>query len=865
MRRNRWLALFQRSRLDRELRDEMEAHLAMQAEEFQRRGMSPEAARAAALREFGGVTQAAEDYRERSGVAWIETAARDVRYALRGLQRNPGFTAPAVLSLALGIGANTAIFSVFHALMLRTLPVANPHELVYLFQTGAGDAGYASPDLYLEFARRTDLFSGVLSHRGVGKVTVPCAGGNPSARADRVSPNYFQVLGVSPALGRSFDPGGESGVAIVSYQFWRGACGGDPEIIGRVIDTLQGPLRVIGVAPPGFAGVEVESRSDVWIATPSRPSNARYLWLIARLRAGVGARSAQSALDTFMTQFQRNAVSKLKQSEMKRRIAEERIEIRDGAIGISFLRQEFGTPLRVLFALVGAVLLAACVNLAQLLLARGAGRAREIAIRRALGATRSRLIVQTMMESFLLTSFGCALGIALAGVGARGLLVFLPKTKLGTLAPSSGAVVAVFAVAASMACAMAFGLIPAIRSTAVGSSGLRERTRLHRAMVSVQVAFSVVLVAVAGLFAHSLMELRSVNPGLSQDLITFWLEIPGRWKASEEEAVRARMLTNLAALPGVVSVSFSAPDALQGGSWNVPVRVPGSPRTELEQVHAAVAAVGPRYAETIGAALIEGRDISTSDTASSPPVALVNQAFVHEFLHDTRNAVGRVFTIQMDDAPKKVTIAGVIRDVVFRGPRRKAAAAVYLPSTQCDPPMQPGYAVRSLAPAAAMLPAIRAELTRIASGLSLIDPKTVRQRIDDSIFQDRILAVLSGFFGGLALLLAAVGLHGVVAYTTARRSREIGIRVALGATERSVAWLVLRDALAMVIGGLAIGLPLAIGAARVIRSLLFGVTPDDPAAFVTTAAVLLAIGLVAALIPARRAAKLDPATVLRTE
>ena len=414
--------LFNRRHLDRELDDEIATHLAMQEDEFRRQGMTPAAATAAARRAFGGVAQAKEDYRDRRGGALLETILQDVRYALRGLRRAPGFTAAAVISLALGIGANTAIFSLFHTLMLQMLPVANPHELVYLFQSGAGDAGYVSPSLYVDLTKRTDLFSSVLARRGVGTTRLLRPGGAETARIESVAPNYFHVLGVTPTLGRFFTDG-EPNTAVVSYDYWRNRCNSDLSILGRTLSTATRTLTVIGVAAPAFHGVEVENHADMWTSIPIRPAeNSRYFWIMARRRPGVSNTQLQLALDVLMQQHQSAAFGKLPPSDFKRNLLQQRIEVRDGAVGISFLRAEFGKGLFVLLAAVGLVLLATCANVAHLLLARGAARYREIAVRHSLGASRARLIRQSLTESLLLAAFGTLLGFgALQNLPSRAL------------------------------------------------------------------------------------------------------------------------------------------------------------------------------------------------------------------------------------------------------------------------------------------------------------------------------------------------------------------------------------------------------------------------------------------------------------
>lgn len=863
---NRIRALFQQRRLERELQEEIASHLALQEQEFLRQGMDAKAAHAAALREFGGVAQTAEEYRDRRGVPVLEAAFRALRHAFRSLARQPGFTAAAVLSLALGIGANTAIFSMFQALMLRMLPVANPRELVYLFQTGAGAAGYVSPSLYLELAQRTDLFRGVLARRNPSLTPLQGAG---TARIETVSTNFFDVLGIRPVAGRLF-AAGENGVAVLSHQYWQNRCGADPAIIGATLSSETASYRIIGVAAPHFKGVEVENPADMWTTLTIRPSvNARYLWLMGRLQPGVSPAVAQIALNTLLANHLRAASAHAPESEMKRRTLEQRIEVRDGGIGISFLRDRFGRPLTVLFGLALVVLLATCVNIAHLLLARGATRVKEIAVRCSLGASPVRLAGDAMTESLLLAIAGCAGGLALAFWGGRWLLWFLPAS-LGRIDLAPDSTVLGFAVAASFLCALIFGAGPAIRAARVDpvaglrDSGARHRPALRRTLVSAQVALSVLLISISGLFVHSLVELRSVNLGLSNNVFTFWLDYPAKWSDTDQERARARLLSGLAALPGVASVSHTAPDVLQAG-WQTVVRVPGDALSEREPTLTGVNAVGPGFMATIGARLVEGRDIAAADSAAAPRIAIVNETFEREFFGGSGRSLGRVINLKPDGKDQPFTVAGVVRDIAHRGLRRETGPQIYVSAAQYEAPMSPSIVLRATRSTASMLPAIRAEGARLDAGLTVRQPQTVQQRLNDSIFEDRLLAALSGFFGALALVLAGVGLYGLVSYTTTRRASEIGVRVALGANRADVLWLVACDALQMVLGGLLVGIPLALAASRAVRSLLFGVPPGDPAAFVLAAAVLLLVAAVAAFLPARRAANLDPVRVLRVE
>jgi predicted permease len=879
--------LLRGNRLERELNEEIGIHLAMQEEEFRKRGMKPAAARAAALREFGGVAQTKEEVRDGRGVPWLESFARDLRYALRGLRRTPGFTAAAVLSLGLGIGANTAIFSLFHTLMLRLLPVERPQELVSLYQTGGWIQGPMSYPLFQEIARRGDLFTGVIARTGVAKTRFTPRPGDRGQFAQRefVSGNYFTVLGVTAALGRLFTeddnrtPGGHP-VAVLSYDLWRNRYGADPGILGGKILVDEQPFTVIGVAAQGFHGVEVERRAEVWV--PAMMAGMRFkdprmwwIWVVARRRPEVGQRQVQAAVNVLMAQHLNAVYPSTYNAAMRKRALGQRLEVREGSVGLSVLREEFGRPLTVMMVAVGLVLLAACTNVANLLLARGAARQKEVALRLSLGATRARLVRQAGTESILLVAAGAALGVCLAAWGQRMVVQFLPASSGDPFGAAPDSTVLLFTLGITALSALLFGVAPALRSTAVDpAAGLRSgnvgqpgHAFLRRALVVAQVAFSVVLVGFAALFGHNLFALRSVDLGFrNQNVIAFSLDLPRELRAEIRTPTR-QLAEQLQALPGVFSVSYGFPGPFLTGVASVSVRVPASERTAREPADVAIVHIAPRYFETIGAPLILGREFARNDMTSPRQVAVVNEAFVREFLPGEKHPDAR--TLSFDDSKPEggepTFIVGVVRDIRHSGIQTPAKPTVYVPIDQGRNSGLPTMLVRTQAPPAAMLPIIYRELRRLGPSIAIAGIGTLRQQIDDSIFEQRMLAALGGFFGTLALVLAAVGLYGVVAYGTARRTGEIGLRIALGAPRAQVVWMILRDSLILVAVGLALGLPAALAGARAVASVLFGIEATDPFTFASTAALLAAIGAAAAFLPARRASRLDPSQVLRNE
>lgn len=885
---NRLAALFRRRRLDGELNDEVGFHLAMLEEEFRARGMPPAEAKLAARREFGGVAQTQEEYRNRRGIPWLETSMKDARYALRGLWRNPGFTAAAALSLALGIGANTAIFSLVHALMLRMLPVAHPEQLVYLYRTGGWGKGFVSYPLYLDLARRSDVFDGAAASTGVSKGRFSREGsdGVEFAEFEYVSGNYFSFLGVGPELGRLIaeednrTPKAHP-VAVLSYEFWRSRFNADPGALGQTVVVNGQPLQVIGVARAGFRGVEVEHHPDVWAPcmmydVPIMNAGYHWVWVVARRRPEASRQRVQAVVDAVMQQHLTEHYGNNSDAASRKSAFAQRLDVYAADAGLSSLRFLFGKALLVLMAAVGLVLLAACVNLANLMLARGAARRWETALRLSLGATRARLVRQSLTESLLLGALGGVLGLAFALWGQRAILGFLPLEASEPLSVAPNPAVLAFTAAIALLAALLFGLAPAWRSTAVDPAvGLRGgalsavgRPVLRRALVVAQVALSVVLVALAGLFGSGLAALRAVDVGFrNQNTIAFRLDLPVTWGRAQRQEMLDRFTDRVSHLPGIASVSSAFPGPFEMGMANASIRVPGSAATAQESAEVAAASVAPRYFETIGTRLLLGREFDRNDTAASRKVAVVDQAFARAFFPGVGDPVGRALSFD-DSKPEggeRTYIVGVVNDVRHEGLRKPAKPTVYTPATQPVAMGGPTILVRAGAPPAAVTPSLRRELASLGTAAVLTEPQTIRRHIDESIFQERILATLSGFFGLLALLLAAVGLYGVVAYGTAQRAGEMGVRIALGAQRSGLLWLMLRDALILVALGLAAGMPAAFAAARAAGAMVFGMKPGDPWLYVSTGAALLAAGMAAAFLPARRAASMDPMRALRQE
>jgi predicted permease len=767
------------------------------------------------------------------------------------------------------------------------LPVERPQELVSMYRTGGWSKGFVSYPLYQEIARRGDLFQGVIARTGVAKARFTPGPGDRGeyAQQEFVSGNYFSVLGVGAAMGRVFTeqdnttPGAHP-VAVISHDLWRNRYGSNPAILGTQILLGEKPYTIIGVAAAGFHGVEFERRAQIW--TPAMMADVKvtspnywWVWVVARRRPEVSREQTQAAMDVLMQQHLNAVYPPGYNAAMRKRALGQRLQVRDAGIGLSLLREEFSRPLTILLAAVLLVLLAACANLANLMLARGAARRKEIALRLSLGATRFRLVTQALTESILLMIAGGSLGVWLAGWGQQFIIRFLPEQSGNPFASAPSGPALVFTIAISAMAVLLFGLIPALGSTAVDpATGMRPggvagggRAGMRRALVVAQVAFSVVLVAMAALFGHNLYALRGVDLGFrDQNVVAFSLEFPREMRKDVRTPAR-QLAAQLQELPGVSSVSYGFPGPFLMGTSSASIRVPGSERTEREPVDVDVAHVAPRYFETIGAQLTSGREFQVDDRDGAPKVAVVNEAFVREFFPGEKNPEIRrlSFDDRKAEGGEPVFITGVVRDIRHSGIRERARPTVYVPIDQGSNGGSPVLLLRTQSAPNALLAPIYGELRRISRGLVISDIQTVRNRIDDSIFEQRLLAAIGAFFGMLALALAAVGLYGVVAYGTARRVQEIGIRVALGARRGQVVWMILRDSLTLVGIGLAIGLPAAFVSARAVQALLFDIAPGDPPALLLTAFTLTAAGLAAAYIPARRAASVDPAQVLRSE
>ncbi len=833
----------------------------------------------------------------------MDTLLQDVRYGTRMLLKSPAFTAIAVLMLALGIGVNTAIFSLTYQVLLRELPVPKPGQLVILRSPG-DKPGHTSSDsdsatsfsypLYRDLRAQSQVFSGLLARFAV-PLNVAGQGSTERAAGELVSGNYFEVLGVLPALGRVFSlqdetAPGANPVAVLSYGYWARRFGRDPGVLNQQLMVNGTVLTVVGVARPGFSGVQIGQLPDIFIPITMKPlmtpnwngledPKDNWIAIIGRLQPGAARAQAQVALQPLYHSLLLAEVPLMKLSETsKRQFLGRPLLLEPGASGRQVLQADARQPLIFLVAMVGLVLLIACANLASLLVARGEARQREIAVRLAVGAARWRLVRQLFTENLLLAILGGAAGVLFA-VWTLAFLVQTMQESIGVLGLEKqldGRILA-FAIALSLLTALLFGLLPALRAARSDLQGtlkdlgasLSHRissVRLRKALIIGQVALTAVLLTAAGLFTRSLLNLQNTNLGLRPDHVIEFTIAPqlNRYSPPRALAFVERLRQTIAATPGVSSVSAATIPILANDDWGSDVTVQGYTAREAEDMHVGRNDVGPGYFATLGTPLLAGREFQDPDKAGSPQVAIVNATFVRRFLQ-RRNPLGVHLRTGAGNGKPDVEIVGVVKDSKHSDPRDPIHPFVYEPYAQ-DPTFgRATFYVRTASEPAAMATTLRKIVQSFDANLPVYDVKTLSQQIDETVFSDRLLTFLSLCLGLLAALLAAVGLYGVMAYMVARRTREIGIRMALGATRESIAALILREVARMAAIGLAIGLAVALAADRLVASLLFGVQATDPLVFAAAVLLLGVVALLAGGLPARRAASVDPVVALRYE
>ncbi|HEV2834503.1 MAG TPA: ABC transporter permease [Pyrinomonadaceae bacterium] len=834
----------------------------------------------------------------------------DLKYSFRVLVQNPAFTAMAVLSLALGIGANAAIFSLLDAVLLKTLPVRHPEQLVFL-ENGEPEAKRSSNISYRSFEQlrsQNQVLASLCFFSFATRVNAVVNGNAEVVEGQLVSGNFFTTLGVQPAAGRMLLDADDSEanpqlVAVISYSYWQRRFGASALAIGQNVVLNNHPFTIVGVAPPEFFGVIVGSAPDVYLPSASgdqilprrvRSRPAMLPFVLARLREGVGEQQAQPALELAVKQIGLADLGPDGTVEKRDAIQQRRLHLLPASHGFNVLRQQFSTPLRLLMGVVGLVLLIACANVANLLLARAAAREKEIALRVALGASRWRIIRQLLTESLLLAVIGGGLGLLLASWCSS---LLLSVFSSGQNPVTAGAPLTIntpldlrilgFTAAVSLLAAIVFGLAPAWRAARLdltpslkasrGAGGSTRSFGWGRTLVVAQVALSFTLLIGAGLFIRSLSRLRNVDIGFQREHVLVFNVDPQliNYERKQIPELYKQMLERIRHVPGVESVTLTRQGLLSGGGTQGSIRVPGfEPRPqentlinvggELELDVPYFAQVGPDFCRTLGMTILHGRDISAQDNETAPKVALVNEAFARYYFNN-QDPIGKRFDRGSADGGE-VEIVGLVKDAKANNVREQTPRTFYVPFLQDSSSWrETSFQIRTTGDPLDLAAALRREVQTINPNLPLFRVRTLESQVDESLGQERLVTTLASLFGVLALLLACAGLYGVLSYSVSRRTQEIGIRMALGARRSDVLGLFIGHGMMLVMLGLAIGVAVAFLLTRWISSLLFGVSATDLTTFAIVTSGLAVVGLVACLVPARRATKVDPLVALRYE
>jgi predicted permease len=890
--------LFHRERFTNDLDDEIQLHLDLRRQQQAESGVAPDDASAAAHRRFGNATLLREHSYTAWGWGWLEGLLQDMLYGLRAMLRSPGVTIVALLSLALGIGANTALFSLMDAVMLRSLPVKNPQQLVLLGKANSsgitddfGTSQLYSYPFYREFQKRNQVFSetaSIFSMRSNVHGTVSDRNQAEPMQVQLVSGTYFPLLGVQAIIGRTLSDQddstqGDHPVAVVSYSWWKKGLARDPNVLNRTLKIGDTTYSIVGVAPPEFFGTVVGESPDIWIPmsmveqVPPHFKGAysdnftESLYILGRLKPGVSMARATTNVNLLFQQILRHLRGSLSQDDAKA-LKGARVPLTPMATGLSGLRQQFSDPLKILMGIAGLVLLIACANIANLLLARSTVRTREFAVRQALGANRGRLVRQLLTESMMLALAGGALGVAFAAVAGRLLLRLVsggPEAVPLNLAIDSRMLL--FTLAVTLVTALLFGTIPAMRATHLeltqslkdrqGAATVRGKGLLAKSLIISQVAFSLLLVVAAGLFLRSLVNLTRVDLGFDKQNVLFLHldESSAGYKNDEPRlyALYNQITERVNALPGVHGAGFSS-FVFHEGSWNGSVQVAGAEKPSDVDVKHNVITNG--YFSTLHIPLLAGRDFGPQDTTTSPKVAIISERMART-MFPKGNPIGRHYSVGDKDEPE---VIGIVKDVKFGSLQEDPETLDYVPATQH--PMYLGdFVVRYTGDFASVADLVRRTIHDADHTLPITDVTTMDEWVARSITDQRVVAQLSTFFGLLAIFLSAIGIYGLMSYMVSRRTNEIGIRMALGAERMHVRWLVMREVLVLVAIGIAIGVPAVLLSSRLVASMLFGLHATDAASLLAAVAVMLAIAALAGYLPARRASRVDPMVALRYE
>lgn len=892
--------LFQSRQFDADIEEEMRLHLDLRQEEQIQSGLTADDAGAAARRRFGNPTVLREISHSAWGWEWLEHFLQDLNYGVRAMLRSPGITLVALLSLALGIGANTAIFSLMDTVMLKSLPVKDPAQLV-LFGNGL-DQGisdsfpntllYSYP-FYRQMQKKNQVFSDVAATSSMTNRVHGFVKGRVDAEPmniQLVSGTYFPMLGVQAMMGRALSEQddlthGAHPVAVVSYAWWTRNLARDPSVLSKELTFGSIVFSIVGVAPPEFFGTKVGEAPDIWIPLSMQkevpPGFDGYtdnmfesLHLMARLKPGVTNAEATANANLLFQQILRGFSGAPLTQENLQKLDKTHVELTSMATGFSRLRYQFSEPLKILMAVVGIVLLIACANIANLLLARSTARARELAVRQALGAGRSRLIRQLLTESFALALAGGVLGVALAS-GASHLLLRMVSDGRDALQLNVPVDVRLllFTLGLTLATALLFGTIPAFRATRLnltdslkngrGQSSAAAKGPLAKALVIAQVALSLVLLVGAGLFVRSLVNLTNVDTGFNRENV-IRLRIDPSSAGYKEDTRLVNMYREIeervSALAGVRAASFSV-FTFNEGTWNNPIWVQGylSGHRDTDVHHNAV---GTNYFAAMGISLLAGRTFGPQDTATSPKVGIIGETMART-MFPSGSPIGQHYGRALAHAAD-IQVIGVVKDVKYNSLDEQQQPGDYLPYIQ-NVRYLDDFEVRYSGDSAAIITAVRQAIHDVDPALPVSDVSTLNEQVSRSITNQRLVAQLSSFFGLLAVFLSCIGIYGLMSYLVARRTKEIGVRMALGAERSHVLWLVMRESLWLVALGIAVGVPVALASERLVSSELFGLRPSDPVTLLSGVGVLLAVAALAGYLPARRASLVDPNISLRYE
>lgn len=891
--------LFDRGRVENDTDEELRAHVENRADDLARSGLTRAEAERRARIEFGAHEKFKEECREAGGGNLIQILLADTRYALRILGRTPLGTAVALLSLALGIGANTAIFSLLDTVMLRLLPVRQPGELVQILRAdpsraGAAVSSFTNP-LWEQVRDHQEVFSGTFSW-SARQFNLAQGGTVRYVNGIYASGGFFTTLGVGPAAGRLFsesdDQRGCPPTAVLSYGFWLEHFGGEPSAVGSTLPLNNHTFQIIGVSAPGFYGVDVGSKFDVAVPVcaasvfdgkESRLDHRSWWWLniIARIKPGLSREQLRARLAVLSPEVFAGAVPLDWDPAGQERFRRRTLVAVPAASGTSYMRKQFSQSLDILMAVVGLVLLIACANIASLMLARATARQKEFAVRKALGASRLRLIRQLLTECLLLSTAGALLGMLFARWGTRLLVRYISTANnkifldlsLDWRILSFTAAVAVFT-------GLLFGVLPAFRSTRVSltsamkgdnqaaGSERRGRLRSGKWIVASQVAFSLVLLVASGLFLHSFLKLATLDLGFDRRDV---LLVNANLKSAEipplrQNAVFDDIESRLAAIPGVVAVGRSVRTPVSNFEWNQSVQVdsPDAPKGDDALVYFNFVSAG--YFPALRTPLLEGRNFNRGDSESTAPVVIVNQTFARKFFPHSR-ALGQ--SLRREDSPGKkapaIQIVGIVRDSKYESLREETCSQAFFPASQI-PHAADGeiFELRAERPPSALLSSVQDAVRQVDKAISL-DFHSLAAQVDDSLVQDRLLATLSTFFGSLALLLAMIGLYGALSYLVTVRRREFGVRMALGARPGSILSLVMKDVAVVLGSGVTAGALTSLLIVRFLQKMLFGLSRHDPITLVAAIGLLSAAAFLAGYMPARRAMHVDPMVALRYE